>query len=360
MQDTTNKATALAMCCEKPRAPFVPKVVDLPWPTTGEVLVKNLFTTICTSDLHTCMGRRSSPLPGVLGHEIIGEVVALPTTPILDYHGQELQLGDRLTWTVYAHNPSDELAQRGIPQKAAGLFKYGHVEAVDTATTLSGGFASHCLLQPGTTLFKLPAELSAAEAAPLNCTHATMAGALRLAGSVKGKKVLVSGAGMLGLSACTMAKEGGASAVWAIDPIAARREQALLFGASQAWSPQEYAGQPKADVLIETSGIPEAMEQGLLQLAIGGIAVWTGAVFAQRDLAINAEVVVRNILTIKGLHNYTPQDLAAAIHHLSNCRTRYPFDRLVGACYPLTALDQAIQEANQGNSYRIGIFPNQS
>jgi D-arabinose 1-dehydrogenase-like Zn-dependent alcohol dehydrogenase len=239
------------------------------------------------------------------------------------------------------------------------LFKYGHAKAVDLQTTLSGGFASHCLLRSGTSLFKLPPELSAAEAAPLNCTHATIAGALRLAGSVKHRKVLVSGVGMLGLSACAMAKEAGASAVWAIDPLPERQAQARLFGANHTLGPKELATATKADILIETSGMPEAMEQGLLNLSIGGIAVWVGAVFAQRALAINAELVVRNILTIKGLHNYTPQDLAEAIRFLSACRTKYPFHDLVGTRFPLTKLDEAVQVADSGLHYRVGIYPNE-
>ena len=218
------------MLCEAPQAAFVPREFALPSLREDEVLVQNLFTTICTSDLHTCQGRRSGPLPSVLGHEIIGEVVALPDIPVRDYHGQILELGDRLSWTVYAHDPSDELARRGIPQKSAALFKYGHVRAEDVSTTLSGGFASHCLLRKGTVLFKLPPQLSMAEAAPLNCTHATIAGALRLAGPLKGKRVLISGAGMLGLSACAMARQADASTVWALDPVPERRSQAQLFG----------------------------------------------------------------------------------------------------------------------------------
>lgn len=347
------------MHCEEPKTAFTPQVYPLPSPKAGEVLVKNIFTTICTSDLHTCLGRRSAPLPSVLGHEIIGEVEALPDGLIRDYYGQVLELGDRLTWTVYAHNPTDTMAQRGIPQKSAGLFKYGHVRAKDASSSLSGGFASHCLLRCGTSLFKLPAELKNAEAAPLNCTHATIAGAFRLAGSVQGKCVLVSGAGMLGLSSAAMAKEAGAATVWVIDPLKERRDQSMLFGADQAWSPAKMGQVPKADVLIETSGEPAAMEQGIQRLKIGGIAIWVGAVYTQRDLAINAELIVRNLLTIKGLHNYAPQDLAVAIRFMSASRNKYPFQELVGPRFPLAELDEAVRLADQKAYYRVGIYPNQ-
>lgn len=346
------------MYCEAVGRGFIPHYFALPSPQAGEVLVKNLFTTICTSDLHTCLGRRSAPLPSVLGHEIIGEVVALPDSQVLDFSGKVLTLGDRITWTVYAHDPSDEMARRGIPQKSASLFKYGHVEAVDTSSSLSGGFASHCLLRRGTSLFSLPPDLTDAEAAPLNCTHATIAGAMRLAGPIEGKRILISGAGMLGLSACAMANEAGAREVWAIDPQSERQSRARLFGASQTWHPDHIGQVPKVDILIETSGVPTAMEQGLQQLNIGGVAVWVGAVYTQRDLTINAELVVRNLLTIKGLHNYAPQDLAAAIQFLEACRRQYPFQDLVGIRFPLEELEKAVGLADQGLYYRVGIYPN--
>jgi putative phosphonate catabolism associated alcohol dehydrogenase len=358
MANNKQPTDALAMYCETAGTTFTPKYLALPSPKKGEVLVKNLFTTICTSDLHTCLGRRSAPLPSVLGHEIIGEVVALPNSPVLDFSGTALAPGDRITWTVYAHDPSDEMARRGIPQKSAALFKYGHVEALDASSSLSGGFASHCLLRQGTSLFKLPPDLTDAEAAPLNCTHATIAGALRLAGSVQGRRVLVSGVGMLGLSACAMATEAGASVVWAVDPQSERQRRARLFGASQICHPDNIGEVPKVDVLIETSGVPEAMEQGLQRLDIGGVAVLVGAVYTQRDLAINAEIIVRNLLTIKGLHNYTPQDLAAAIRFLTDSRLQYPFQDLVGIRFPLTELDEAVRVADQGPYYRVGIYPN--
>ena len=53
--------------------------VDVPVPDPGEdeVLVRVTACTICGSDLHTFTGRRSGPLPIVLGHEIIGTVAAI-------------------------------------------------------------------------------------------------------------------------------------------------------------------------------------------------------------------------------------------------------------------------------------------
>src|SRR4051812_49255940 len=60
----------------------------------GEVLVKNLYTTICGSDLHTFCGVRHETCPTVLGHEIAGEIIDVhPTHSGFDYKGKKLLPG---------------------------------------------------------------------------------------------------------------------------------------------------------------------------------------------------------------------------------------------------------------------------
>ena len=352
------------MVFDEVQRPFLAKRISLPDLEEGEILVEVVYATICSSDLHTFYGRRCSHSPSILGHEIIGRVLQMPPAGLTDYFGAKLKINELVTWSVYAHDPTGIMAQKGIPQKSAGLFKYGH-EKLNGHGSLSGGFATHCHLRRGTDIYKLPPDLSPKEAAPLNCTHATIAGALRLAGHVKDKNVLIIGAGMLGLSACAMTKESGARTVWAMDIAKDRLSRSLVFGVDKTID----ASLPVAemqdlvsrsggiDVVIETSGVPSAMEKGIDLLNIGGINVWVGAVFEQRDLAVNAEKVVRNILTIKGLHNYIPEDLANAIRFLSAVKDRYPFGQLVDQEFPLTQLDQAFDTANNHGHYRVGVFP---
>ncbi|MEQ9441713.1 MAG: zinc-binding dehydrogenase [Cyclobacteriaceae bacterium] len=355
---------ALAMVFEQPKAPFVAHQIEFPPLNKGEVLVKTIYTTLCTSDLHTYYGRRISPVPSILGHEIIGQIVHLPPGEVTDYYGHPLRMGDRITWAVYAHHAHCRMTQKGLPQKSEGLYKYGH-EVLGTDNTLNGGFATHCHLQQGSTIFKLPPTLSPQEAAPLNCTHATVAGAVRLAGDLQDKTVLVSGAGMLGLSACAMAKEQGAHQVWVSDITETRVRYAQCFGAD-GWIlanqgndnlKKQTIGKEGIDVIIETSGAPSAVEKGVDLLTIGGTAVLIGSVFSQRNISINAEQIVRKLLTIKGLHNYIPQDLASAINFLQRTHSIYPFKALVGKEFPLQQLKAAFEEGNQGRYYRIGVYP---
>lgn len=103
--------------------------------------------------------------------------------------------------------------------------------------------------------------------------------------------------------------------------------------------------------------MPEAMENCLHMLGIGGTIILVGAVFPQRNLSINAEFLVRNLLTIKGLHNYIPEDLATAISFLTKAKAKYPFDSLVGREFSLEQLDSAFEAGSHGKYYRVGVKP---
>lgn len=352
---------ATAMVFTSSGKPFESEQVIQNDPDCNEVLVRILYTTICTSDLHTYTGRRSSPCPCVLGHEIIGEIISKGKKINRDYNGQLLNIGDLVTWCVYSYDDKSEMAKKGIPQKSEGLYKYGH-HKFSPDDGLNGGFATHCLLKKGTVIFKLPEFLNHKEAAPLNCTHATIAGAIRLAGYLKNKNVIITGTGMLGLSACAMAKETGAKNVFAMDINIERLKFAKNFGADRLIDGKLPAAEIKLalsqrniDVIIDTTGIPSVMETGLELLGIGGTAVWIGAVYNQPPTHINAEMIVRNLLSIKGLHNYTPNDLGFAIDFIAQNHSKYPFEQLVGKEYILEDLAIAFETANLGRYYRVGI-----
>jgi threonine dehydrogenase-like Zn-dependent dehydrogenase len=184
-----------------------------------------------------------------------------------------------------------------------------------------------------------------------------------LAGNLVNKNVLITGTGMLGLSACAMAKEKGASNVYTLDINLERLAISKKFGATVLFDGsftvdqinKQLSNKQKIDVVIDTTGIPQVMEKGLELLSIGGTAVWVGAVFTQPKTQVNAELIVRNLLTIRGLHNYTPEDLSFALDFIKNSHHKYPFDLLVGQEFKLKELSEAFEVAITGKHYRVGI-----
>ncbi|RPD39510.1 zinc-binding dehydrogenase [Chitinophaga barathri] len=332
----------------------------------GELLVKNIYTTICGSDIHTYCGLREEPCPTVLGHEIVGEVLELhPDHKGLDLNGKALQPGDRITWTIFSSDPGSANALRGMPQKGEGLFKYGHAR-VDGAEVFHGGLGAYCILKPGTGIIRLPEDMPLPVAATLNCSVSTVAGALRMAGDIKGKRVLITGMGHLGITCAAMCREAGAEWVAAADVEEKRLKEALAFGAQDVFdmtgdktllkqSLLEKTGGRGLDLVFDMSGSPDAMEFSLDCLGIGGTAVWIGAVFKNRPLQIDAERVIRNLITIKGLHNYNFGDFKYAVAFMERCWQQYPFAGAVEKEFTLDAIGEAFEYAIARKPLRVGV-----
>jgi hypothetical protein len=64
---------------------------------------------------------------------------------------------------------------------------------------------------------------------------------------------------------------------------------------------------------------------------------------------------VRRWLTITGVHNYTPADLAAAVQFLAANHERYPFAELVSKSFPLADVNDAFQFAEAEHPVRIAV-----
>lgn len=114
------------------------------------------------------------------------------------------------------------------------MFKYGHEHLTET-NTLHGGLSEYTILRANTPVVRLRGDMPVKVAAVINCAVATAAGACRLAGDLRDKNVLISGAGMLGIVACAMAKTAGARHVIAVDTNAARLQTARQFGADMCF-----------------------------------------------------------------------------------------------------------------------------
>jgi putative phosphonate catabolism associated alcohol dehydrogenase len=349
------------------RGPGVPlefRGVAVPRPRPGEILVEVVACTLCGSDLHSLHGRRTVPVPTILGHEILGRIVAFGEgAPDRDERGEPLAIGDRVTWAVVARCGECFYCRRGLPQKCERMVKYGH-EAIGPGRELAGGLAGHCLLAPGTGVFKVPEGLPDSVACPANCATATVAAAIEAGGPIAGNRVLVMGAGMLGLTAASWASLEGAEAVIACDAEPSRLRLAGRFGATHRADPGSLADVIAeategrgVDIALELTGAPEAIEGALQGLRIGGTLVLVGSVCPTRPVPIVPEQVVRRCLTIRGVHNYRPEHLGRALEFLDRAGS-FPFEDLVTDWRPLSALSSALESPPDPDRPRLGIRPN--
>jgi alcohol dehydrogenase len=105
------------------------------------------------------------------------------------------------------------------------------------------------------------------------------------------------------------------------------------------------------------SGATEAVELCISLLGVGGRAVLVGAVFHTPAARFMPEMVVRGLLTICGVHNYLPRDLAAALDFLESEHQRYPFAELVTKTFPLAEAEEAFRYAEKHRPIRVAVMP---
>ncbi|MEX2239269.1 MAG: zinc-binding dehydrogenase [Burkholderiales bacterium] len=354
---------------DAPNKPFEIRRFPLRAPRAGEVLVKIRMSTICRSDIHSYLGHRPNPCPGVLGHEIIGNIVALGEGITHDMRGAPLVPGDRITWSEYfIPGPNYYTEVLDLPQKSPGVEKYGHM-AVTTEPHHHGGFGEYCYVLPQSWILKLPAELTDEEATPINCGVATMICVSERAEIGMGDAVVVQGLGLLGLYGAAIAKARGARLVIGLDTVAARREMSTRFGVDHAFDPAALSEaalvktvktlcRPEgADAVIEVCGYPEVIPVGIQLLRTGGRYVLGGVVNPESFVRVDVNLLLRKLITLRGVHNYHPRNLVEALDFVCANHKRFPFHDLVDGKYRLDEVGKAMKDAEDRRVLRAAIVP---
>jgi putative phosphonate catabolism associated alcohol dehydrogenase len=334
---------------EAPNAPFELRSFPIRPPRRDEALVRVRMSTICRSDIHSYLGHRPNPCPGVLGHEIIGDLVSLGSGITHDMRGNPLAAGDRITWSEYFVPPGSENLE--LPQKAPGVDKYGHMAAT-TEPHHHGGFGEYCYILPRSWILKLPPELTDEEATPINCGVATVICIVEKAEVAAGDTVVIQGLGLLGLYAAAVCKARGARRVVGVDGVESRRELARRFGVDETTTKPE-----AADVVIEVCGDPSVIPGGVACLRTGGRYVLGGVVNPEAFVRIDANQILRKLVTLRGVHNYHPRNLPEALDFVVANRKRFPFHDLVDGKYRLADVGRAMADAAARKVLRAAIVP---
>lgn len=332
---------------------FETQALPLPALQGSDAIVRVDLATICGSDIHTVSGRRSGACPSILGHEAVGTLVEIGPEGIQDATGRELSVGDRVIWSVTVSCGTCDRCEVGMSAKCRTLLKTGH-EALNGSWGLSGGYSSHIYLPAGITLVSVPGTLPDAVAAPAACATATVMAVVEAAGSLLGQRVLVSGAGMLGLVASAVAAHHKAASVTVSDVNPQRLELARKFGASQTRRADQVTHAAAYDIALDLSGAQPALEAALSSLDIGGRLVLAGSVAPGPALTVDPERMVRSLLSLSGVHNYEPRHLQQAMDFLVATTAKYPWQSLVSPPRPAAELP-SLMHPPTGNFLRYSI-----
>jgi alcohol dehydrogenase len=112
-----------------------------------------------------------------------------------------------------------------------------------------------------------------------------------------------------------------------------------------------------ADAVIEVCGYAEVAIAGLQFLRTGGRYVFGGVVNPGSNVTLDANMILRKLLTIRGVHNYHPRHLIEALDFVHGNRKRFPFHALVDGKYALDQVGQAMKDAEERKVLRAAIVP---
>lgn len=347
------------------------EIVEYPLPTVekGCILVKITCCTICGSDLHTWLGRRKSPMPIILGHEIVGTIAELGEGVERDSGDRPLKVGDRITWTIMDNcGKCYHCREKGLMMKCRDLKKYGHDSCAD-APHFVGGFAEYCYITPGTCVIKVPDVLTDEEVAPANCALSTVVAAWEAIEIQPFENVLIQGAGALGFYAAALASHYGCNRIIVTDVVDERLEFIRAFGATDTLNTSGMSEQDIADAVrtitggfgvdaaMEAAGVPALIPLGLKCLRTGGRYVEVGSAFAGANFTSDASDLVFRRLTIRGVHNYDTRHLQMGVDLLALTRDKFPFKDLVTHRFSLDDINEGMRLAHAKGGIRIALVP---
>jgi len=278
-----------------------------PDPKGTEVLLKTLAAGVCHSDLHLADGwfdlgggkrlslaDRGMKLPVTLGHENVGEVVAIGPDA-KDTKG--LRIGARMLanpWigcgTCHPCRRGDENLCRAM--KSLGVFS-------------NGGYADYVMVPHPRYLSDI-GDLPAERVAPLACSGVTTFGALKKVPTLKTEPTVIIGAGGLGLMCLALHQKMGGHSAIVVDIDAAKRKAAKAAGAAHivdggaAAAAQQIIDltQGGAWAVIDLVGSSQSARLGYDSLIKGGKYVIVGLFGG--DLTLSLPPIPMRALTIQG------------------------------------------------------------
>jgi threonine 3-dehydrogenase len=273
-------------------------LADVPIPDMGinDVLIKVDRTGICGTDLHIYKwddwARKTIPVPMVVGHEFVGEVVRVGAN-VSDFFPGDIVSGEG--HVVCGRCRNCLAGRRHLCKDTKGI-----------GVNRPGAFAEYLVL-PMTNVWHHHASIDRDVASIFdpfgNAVHTA------LSFPVLGEDVLITGAGPIGVMAAAVVRHAGARYVVISDVNPYRLDLARRMGVTLALDArtetiadaQRKLGMFEGfDVGLEMSGNADAFRDMLANMCHGGKIAMLG--IPEREMAIDWNTVVFNMLTVKGIY----------------------------------------------------------
>ncbi|TMV51606.1 L-threonine 3-dehydrogenase [Paenibacillus mesophilus] len=296
-------ATMMALVKENRSSGLSLKQLPIPQAGPNDVLIKVRSSSICGTDLHIYKwdewAESAVVTPNVIGHEFAGIVEAVGSD-------------------VTSVRPGDYVSAEGhVVCGVCRACRSGNAHVCPNTRsfgiTIPGCFAEYAVV-PATNIVRndprIPSELACLQDPLGNAVQSVMAG------DITGKSVAVIGAGPIGLMACAVAKACGASSVIAADINDFRLRMAKTMGADALINSateklserlKALTGGEGVEVLLEMSGHPDAIREGLEGTANAGRVALLGIPTRGVELDLSRSIIFKGLRVdgITGRRMYT-------------------------------------------------------
>jgi threonine 3-dehydrogenase len=271
---------------------------EIPEPTIGinDVLIRVTHTGICGTDVHIYKwddwARTTIPVPMAIGHEFVGEIVAVGSN-VNDFHPGEIVSGEG--HVVCGRCRNCLAGRRHLCAHSRGV-----------GVNRPGAFAEYIAL-PMSNIWRHDPDINRDVAAIFdpfgNAVHTG------LSFPVLGEDILITGAGPIGVMAAAVVRHAGARYVVVTDVNPYRLELARKMGATLAINSSEISlrevqkqlgMQEGFDVGLEMSGNPSAFHDMIANMSHGAKIAMLG--IPSEEMPIDWKQVIFSMLTIKGVY----------------------------------------------------------
>lgn len=299
----------------------------IPAPERGDVLIRVSSVGVCGSDTHYYRhGRVGSfvvDAPLILGHEAAGTIVDVGESVDRE------RIGQRVSIEPQRPDPDSEETRRGHYNLCPHM-RFFATPPVDGAlcdyVTIGAAFAHP--------VPDVMSDDAAALCEPLSVGIA----AIRKAGIEGGSRVLIAGAGPIGIVLAQLARAYGATDVVVSDPDESRREQAVAFGATTVLDPMvEPIGELGVAAFIDASGAPAAVAAGIRAVRPAGKVVLVGS--GAESMELPTQLIQNRELVLTGVFRYA-NTWPTAIALVESGRV--DLDAMVTARFPLEKAAEAL------------------
>ncbi|GAB3274330.1 zinc-dependent alcohol dehydrogenase [Microbacterium lacusdiani] len=344
-------SSTMTRAIAEPQAGVRLESAAIPTPAEGEVLVRSSLVGICGSDTHAIAGHHpfltSTYLPG---HEAVGVVAAVGPGVQTLHDGQRVILKPNVNCGVCLN------CESGRTNACEKLEWIG----CDPTLQRAGAMAQY-FVAPAGNLFLVPDAVDDATAALVECL-ATPVHAARIAGDLRGARVVVLGAGTIGLLCVVAALHAGASSVVVTDMDPGKIERAKRVGAHDGFLASEPGvndriisalGEVNADVVFDCVAVEGSFRQAIGLLRRAGTLLVVGV--PPRDAALPMPLIQDWEIRVQGAAAYTEEDIITSLEIAES--GGLPADEVVSAVYPLTDVAAAFAAAAADSSGKLLVAP---